>query len=149
MPRRVGEHLSFIHKLGGLILTHFADLTPHTYSHVSDTDAVQNVGWLSGSEPFETGATSDAFRDVLATLVARPVILHRGFHTCDLGCDDLPFGNGQIRVLGPDGIWYSAPTLVHHYVVCHNYRPPDAFVSAVRNGIAVTVEPERIPFWPH
>jgi hypothetical protein len=135
--------------LGGLNLTHFHDLTPHSYSHVSDIDTVLNVGWLSGSEAFETGLTSERFRDALAALVARPVILHRGVHLCYLGCEDRPCGNGQIRVLGSNQIWYSAPTLIHHYVVGHDYRPPDAFISAVLDGIAVMIEPERIPFWPH
>lgn len=134
--------------LGELKLTHFHDLTPHTYSPVSDADTVLNVGWLSHAEAFETGATSDQFHDALASLVARPVILHRGVHLCDLGCDDRPSGNGQIRVLGADRIWDAAPTLVHHYVVGHNYGPPDAFVSAALHGIAVMIESERMQFWP-
>ena len=130
-------------------LTYFADLSPHTYSTVAQRDTVLNVGWLCGSEPYETGVTSEAFRDALAKLVARPVILHRGVHMCNLAtCTDRETGNGQIRVLGNDGIWYSAPTLVHHYVTHHFYLPPDAFVSAVLHGVAVAIEPHRIHFWP-
>ncbi len=26
---------------------------------------------------------------------------------------------------------YAAPSLVHHYVVAHDYRPPDEFIAAV------------------
>ena len=101
------------------------------------------------AEPHDTGHTSSAFRDALAELVMRPVILHRGVHSCTLAdCNDRKTGNGQIRVLGRDGIWYSAPTLIHHYVTHHNYLPPAAFVSAVLDGVAVMIEPHRIPFWP-
>ena len=106
------------------------------------------VGWLCGSHPYETGPTPDVFRDALAELVARPVHLHRGAHSCNLKCDDVHLGNGQIRVLGTDRIWYSAPKLVHHYVTCHDYLPPDAFVAAVLYGLAVMIEPDRIQYWP-
>ena len=123
-------------------LAHFADLSPHTYSTVAQRDSVLNVGWLCSSEPYETGVTSEAFHDALAELVARPVILHRGAHMCNLAnCTDRTTGNGQIRVLGNDGIWYSAPTLVHHYVTHHDYMPPDAFISAVLHG------PDSRPTW--
>jgi len=130
------------------LLTHFADLSPHTYSNDVVEDTVLNIGWLCGTQSYETGATSIAFRNALDDLVSRPVILHRDAHRCNLGCAEPNLGNGQIRVLGKDQIWYSAPTLVHHYVVCHDYRPPDRFVSAVLDGIAVMIEPDRIPYWP-
>jgi CheY-like chemotaxis protein len=35
-----------------------------------------------------------------------------------------------MRVAG-NGKVYAAPWLVHHYVVAHNYRPPDEFIAAV------------------
>jgi hypothetical protein len=40
-------------------------------------------------------------------------------------------------VLSPKGIWYAAPTLLHHYVSAHEYRPPADFVDAVRSPLAV------------
>ena len=126
----------------------FEDLTPHTYSRVTDEHTVLNVGWLCGSQPFVTGTTTQEFQDTLADLVLRQILLHRGAHGCNLGCSNRPYGNGQIRVLGQDQIWYSAPILIHHYVVKHEYRPPDEFVSAVLNGIAVMIEPDRIQYWP-
>ena len=46
-------------------------------------------------------------------------------------------GNGQIRVLSAKGVWYAAPTLVHHYVTMHEYHPPAAFVDAVLSPVAV------------
>jgi hypothetical protein len=53
-------------------------------------------------------------------------------------------GNGEIRVRDADGIWYAAPRLVIHYVVEHNYCPPQAFIEAVLNPSEVGKDPERI-----
>jgi hypothetical protein len=88
--------------------------------------------------PFSRGQTSVEFRKALGLLVKRPILLHRGFHVCNF-CPrnrrgNWPTqGNGQIRVLGRNGIWYAAPTMVHHYVVTHEYQPPPEFVDAVLN----------------
>jgi hypothetical protein len=35
-----------------------------------------------------------------------------------------------MRVTG-GGMVYAAPSLVHHYVAAHGYRPPDTFIAAV------------------
>jgi hypothetical protein len=110
----------------------FADLTPHTYSPTRGLE-VLNVGWLDEGQPFPVGPTCQAFRDALLELCRHPIILHRGVHVCWF-CrgrrQDLA-GNGQIRLLSPTGIWYAAPTLVHHYVTAHEYCPPADFVEAV------------------
>ncbi len=132
-----------------LNLAYFQDLTPYTYSLAAEEHGVLNIGWLCESQPYTTGSTSQEFQDALADLVLRQVMLHRGAHRCDLGCSNYTLGNGQIRVLGRDQQWYSAPKLVHHYVVEHHYRPPDEFISAVLDGIAVMIEPDRIDYWPH
>ena len=76
----------------------------------------------------------------------------RGFHACawcapgedaatwlqvkpdygpDASCASI--GNGEIRVRG-EGLVYAAPALIYHYVVDHNYRPPDEFIAAVLDG---------------
>ena len=39
-----------------------------------------------------------------------------------------------MRVFGPAGATYAAPNLIYHYVVDHQYLPPDAFVRAVLDG---------------
>ncbi len=73
--------------------------------------------------------------------------IYRGWHTCDL-CDhdhdyhdharpynldgrEIGGGNGEIRVCSPLGERFCAPTLVLHYVTCHEYKPPDQFIDAV------------------
>jgi hypothetical protein len=119
----------------------FADLTP--YLHGAPEPKVLNVGWLDAAYPFRRGETSAEFREALGRLVERPILLHRGFHVCGFCPDDrckadyASLGNGQIRVFGRNGVWYAAPTMVHHYVVVHQYQPPPEFVDAVLNPAAV------------
>jgi hypothetical protein len=123
-------------------MTYFTDLTPYHYGLPEPEPDVLNIGWLDVAYPFSRGLTSSEFREALSRLVERPILLHRGFHVCDF-CprdrrDNYPSrGNGQIRVLGRNGIWYAAPTMVHHYVVAHEYQPPPEFVDAVLNPVAV------------
>lgn len=55
----------------------------------------------------------------------------RGFHTCEFcGGREKAVGNAEIRVPG-EGRMYAAPSLVHHYVVAHGYKPPEEFIAAV------------------
>jgi hypothetical protein len=39
-------------------------------------------------------------------------------------------GTAEIRVFGPMGAIYAAPTLIYHYVAEHHYKPPAEFVHA-------------------
>jgi hypothetical protein len=105
----------------------FADLTPYEYGCEEPRSNVLNVGWLSRQHPFPTGGVSESFVNVLRRLVASPVNLYRGYHICEfcpgpreflsptgLRTIDPPkdtMGNGEIRVVGPIGLVYVAPTL--------------------------------------
>ena len=42
-------------------------------------------------------------------------------------------GDGEICVTGKVAV-YAAPTLIYHYVVEHQYRPPDEFINTVLSG---------------
>jgi hypothetical protein len=114
-----------------------------------------NVGWLDGAEPFSTGETSGEFRERLLEfcLQGHDFNLTRGPHSCNLpecpvepdrfgrrhpppvrrGKQTAYQGSSEIRVVGEAAI-YAAPTMIYHYVVDHNYQPPDEFVEAVLNG---------------
>lgn len=107
-------------------MTYFADLT--LYAYIRPEENVKNIGWLDADAPFSNGETAQDFRDALAVLVKHPVHLTRGVHHCPFCRKAL--GNGEIRVCGIDGDVYAAPMLVHHYVMEHNYKPPDAFIVA-------------------
>lgn len=119
-------------------MTFFDDLTPHTYTMDAEEVGVLNVGWLGERQPFQTGPTPTAFRDALEALCDNRIGLHRGFHVCEYCLrktrdDWAQIGNGQIRVRAQNGAWYVAPTMIHHYVSEHDYRPPDGFINAVLN----------------
>jgi hypothetical protein len=117
-------------------MSYFADLTLHTYVRDgTEGQTVLNVGWLDQSCEFPRGAVPPDFIEALLDLCHRPVHLHRGFHQCQFCPSDgalfSSIGNGQIRIMSRDGIWYAAPRMVHHYVVAHQYRPPQVFIDVV------------------
>ncbi len=110
----------------------FEDLTPYTYLHPEEErpDTV-NTGWLDRDHPFATGQTDEVFQAKLGLLCLRRVKQTRGFHSCNF-CKgrERPVSSSEMRVAGPSRV-YAAPTLVHHYVAAHCYRPPDDFIAAV------------------
>jgi hypothetical protein len=42
-----------------------------------------------------------------------------------------PFGSAEIRVPGKGNIVFAAPEMIAHYVIMHEYRPPEEFIEAV------------------
>lgn len=101
------------------------------------------VGWLDGAHPFEQGEVSQAFVERLWAFCKRRVNGLLGKHGCDFcppskihhpdtfGEDWMHLGTAEIRVFGNDTIVYAAPNLIYHYVVKHQYRPPEEFIQAV------------------
>ncbi len=90
------------------------------------------VGWLSNEFGFAKGTVPWEFCESLSTLCSQPIRKSRGYHVCPFCTkDNAETGNGEIHVAGP-GCTYVAPALIGHYVVAHNYKPPGAFVEAVR-----------------
>lgn len=136
-------------------MTYFKDLTPYEYfaRHEPIFPKPLNVGWLSNQMPFETGQTPQEFKDKLLKFCSDNFVVHiaRGFHVCELcnlSSDQwmikqrdrygekfhwASIGDGEIRVLRGSAV-YAAPTLVYHYVVQHQYRPPDEFIEAILAG---------------
>ena len=121
------------------------DLDPYDYLPVkSSFPCMLAVGWLGTETAFPVGNVSPSLIDRIAKLCAEPSNLMRGFHVCEL-CDepanaqlplkvgdhDLLLGNGEIHVTGKDGVVYSAPTLVLHYIIHHSYLPPPEFLEAL------------------
>jgi hypothetical protein len=54
-----------------------------------------------------------------------------GFHGCEFCRWIKAKGNGEIHVVGSDGITYVAPALIVHYMASHKYLPPKEFIDAV------------------
>ena len=118
-------------------MAYFEDLTPHSYSLRRIEDGVLNIGWLAKGHEFDRGVTPEKFRQNLKKICQNAIHLHRGFHVCEF-CkpspgDDCAKGNGQIRICSQNNIWYVAPTMIYHYVIKHNYHPPNEFINAIIN----------------
>lgn len=125
----------------------YRDLTPYEYSRAEPKPNILNVGWLSREQSFPRAAPDSHFVDALRRLAAHPTNLFRGSHLCEfcppppqiLSTGGIPMldpkpgttGNGEIRVLGVDGVTFVAPVLILHYVTEHHYSPPQQFVDAV------------------
>lgn len=125
-------------------MSYYQDLSPYEYAQPEPNTL--NIGWLSRRHEFPQGETGKEFQDRLRDFCSEDYVVHLmlGFHPCPF-CPTalekrieppmLNLGNGEIRVIGALAI-YSAPTLIYHYVVAHNYKPPDEFVQAVLSGPA-------------
>jgi hypothetical protein len=130
-------------------VTYFADLTPYGFGRTNDAADDLNVGWLDRDHEFSRRVTPNELVESLLICATRRVRLYRGTHCCDL-CNEeqrwtmdfdgreIALGNGEIRVHADDGRWYTAPTLVAHYVAGHEYLPPRPFVDAVLRTAATT-----------
>lgn len=130
---------------------YYEDLTTYEYREKSPDVCSLNVGWLGYGKPFAQGETSQEFKERLLQFCwdSYAVNLCRGYHECEFcggwhdeakaqygeGASCLSIGNGEIRVIGTTAI-YAAPALIYHYVVRHEYRPPDCFIEAVLTGPA-------------
>jgi hypothetical protein len=131
------------------MMTTFPDLTPYK----SDLDKQIGVtplavGFLQRGKPFPTGKNSPEFLEKLLRfcLPEHTVAQSRMIARCAVG-ENCPrvlppvlydevsvyFGSSEIRVIGEEEI-YAAPTLIYHYVLAHDYRPPEVFVQAVLSG---------------
>ncbi|MFI9507861.1 hypothetical protein [Nocardia sp. NPDC052566] len=130
-------------------MTYYDDLTEYSYwtrvSGGNRGEQALNVGWLDGAHPFRTGTLPLKLGERLLELCRRPCNLTRGFHVCTVcppadrdehrvrwtALTGTMIGNGEIRVTGPSGSLYAAPTLIVHYTHEHNYLPPRDFVEGV------------------
>jgi hypothetical protein len=127
-------------------MSYYPDLSSYEYSP-EGAEGVLNVGWLDVVHGFSRGDVPDVFVDKLWGFCQVALIQARGFHICELcdspsqkppiarhGEDVLELGSAQIRVFGKDGRIYAAPNLIYHYVVEHQYCPPEEFIQAVLEG---------------
>jgi len=106
-----------------------------------------NIGWLDGSHPYPTGSVSDTLLERLWPYCRYCIQEFRGVHTCEIchepgfikvrrGAEELLLGSAEIRVPGQGGVVYAAPNFIYHYIVEHQYRPPQAFIDAVMQGMS-------------
>lgn len=126
-------------------MSYYEDLTP--YAYLPGQPPMRNVGWLAEGHPFTVGEVPVDHLANLITAAAYPHNILRGVHDCEF-CDEespirlaapvsrgyVSLGMGELHVVGTDGITYSAPSLIIHYINRHGYRPPAKFIDAVLHG---------------
>jgi len=123
---------------------YYPDLTQYEYGLSLKNSGLLNVGWLSKEHPYPQGETIAEFKAKLLELCEIPVNQTRGFHRCEF-CEEnrgkrivvhlddnkLTLGSAEIRAVHADRSVFAAPNMIYHYVVKHNYLPPDKFIEAV------------------
>jgi len=113
------------------------------------------VGWLDNQHEYPQGSVSNTFIERLWVFCRYPSLVMRGFHLCEFcppvkrkvkfpGLENpyeilraqregivIKLGYAEMDVFAEDGRVYHAPNLIYHYVLDHEYRPPEPFVQAV------------------
>jgi hypothetical protein len=126
-------------------MAYFKDLKRYEYSKNLFKCAGEplNIGWLERCAPYPNGVVAPELTKKLLALCKFPVNRYRGWHGCHF-CKEYPvritdsdgefcLGDGEIRVAAKDeNVTYVAPNLIYHYVIAHQYLPPDVFLDALR-----------------
>jgi len=125
-------------------MTYYEDLSEYSYhSGMFYRSKTRNIGWLGMGYKFEQAEPSDELLEKLWLFCKISVAQMRGIHECEFCRDDSYYAerNGEMLLLGTSeirvfsgGEIYAAPTLIYHYVKSHNYRPPDEFIRALKEG---------------
>jgi hypothetical protein len=123
-------------------MNYITDLSPCAY--FCDSEKLIAVGWLEKGKPYRTGNVDEAFFARLIELLIGPWQpgVFGGFHSCDF-CrfsaappgvhyegQFVSTGHANLFVPG-EGVLYAAPSMIAHYIVAHEYAPPELFCEAV------------------
>jgi hypothetical protein len=134
-------------------MTVYEDLKAYEYWSTGTISEVLNVGWLGKSHEFPQGEVSEKVVQKLADILlvgsqgkCQPIVNRmRGFFDCEL-CDahseelklkkgdrTLLLGNAEILIpySNKKGYYFSAPTLIYHYIIEHHYLPPQEFIDSL------------------
>ena len=103
------------------------------------------VGWIE-SPDFTQGDVPDASIEALVAATPGKIVPDgtRGWHTCTICEAEMPqvewngnpvevMGNGSYLVRSGSSV-YLAPALLLHYIIDHNYQPPQEFIDATVDG---------------
>jgi hypothetical protein len=101
-----------------------------------------NIGWLAEGYDFPTGDPGAEFKQALSYALRFGVNATRGSHGCQF-CEGMRIemidsrgrvgllGSEELYIEGSDGSAFASPILIVHYVIDHNYLPPDVYRQAV------------------
>ncbi len=135
---------------------YFPDMSPYSYGTWYREQSiafqeVRTIGWLKQGFTYSKGKVGDRFLQKLQQMYQSPRV-HirgmRGYHQCDL-CDPSLANKDQQSASSPQQIWrgsselwipssmssqliYAAPSMIRHYIIAHEYRPPDEFIQSVQ-----------------
>jgi len=126
-------------------MTYIKDLSKYDYLYDCNTTNTKNIGWLDNVHGFSTGTVSDEVIKKLERISKISVNRTRGLHSCEIcgsknivihHIDGEPFlvGDAEIRVFSAAGNIYAAPNMLLHYIINHNYMPPEEFLDAIISG---------------
>ncbi len=121
---------------------YYNDLAPCSYFGAELADKLIAVGWLDNEHPYTEGNLNDDTLDKLFELLVKPwnPMLLMGYAECGLckiDINDLTYNDKTIRVgnlnlfIPGEGFLYVMPSLAAHYILAHNYAPPQEFCDAV------------------
>lgn len=132
-------------------MAYYEDLTNYEYLdskyEPDESYKVLNIGWIDGLHEFNRGSVPDKFLPSLWEYIIVPVNRTRGLHhDCVLDGQNKTFvakfqkytiklGDSEIRVIDEKNkVVYASPNLILHYIIDHQYCPPQCFIDAVING---------------
>lgn len=110
---------------------YFHDLS--AYNYIQEEENTFNVGWLAHDHDYTKGLVNENFLKRLSLFM--DYIVHDescGPHECEFYQN--AYTSGEIRVFGLNGAVYAVPTMIRHYIIKHQYQPPQVFIDAVMNG---------------
>lgn len=128
-------------------MTYYKDLSVYTYHEKWMGDKILNIGWLEKNREFNVEKDKTLSLKIVEKLWEqwnKREVKTRGFHVCDL-CEHQEFpltlqdpngnvcsvGSAEFRILGKGGVVYAAPDMILHYILEHDYRPPNEFVDCI------------------
>lgn len=127
-------------------MAYFPELSTFQYKIKGQPVDIAMVGWLDLEHSHTKGPVSEQFLERLWLYCRNPVRQSKGFHSCDF-CgpewvmqvaerneERLDLGSAEILVRSNSGVTYAAPDLIYHYIIEHQYRPPQEFIEAVETA---------------
>ena len=127
--------------------TYISDLAPYPPTRVNEPyqEKLIAVGWLNLNHPYAKGTVSQDFVRCLELFCSNALLRIFGARPCTLcgnneivrvrlssGKDVRLYGTYELRVpsISGDRI-YAFPDIILHYVLAHNYKPPQEFIDSV------------------
>ena len=125
---------------------YFEDFSIYSYHPSGAGENIVNIGWLEKGRPFKTCESANLI--LVEKLIQRfddRVVRTRGFHQCGFckkpripvihtgkNGEKYSLGSAEFRIKSKSCEYtYAAPDLIIHYILEHNYCPPNDFIDSV------------------